>query len=230
MDKETVLHVNGDREALPVFSPALRAVAQVISYLLHPLFIPIIVTFLTVQALPEYFVNFKQASLRFAYDTLYFRVIMISVLFPLLTVMLAKALRFIDSIYLHSQQDRIIPYVASIVYYFWAFYSFKRQGVAPAFFNAFFLGVFLAVIISFISNIFVKISMHTTGWGGVIGFLLALMFGMHMNVTIALVITVFVAALVATARMVLSAHSSADVYAGLLVGIFSQLLAYAVIG
>jgi membrane-associated phospholipid phosphatase len=51
-----------------------------------------------------------------------------------------------------------------------------------------------------------------------------------MDVTIALVITVFVAALVATARMVLSAHSPADVYAGLLVGILSQLLAYAIIG
>lgn len=230
MQKETILHVDGAREELPVFPPALRAVAQVISYLLHPLFIPLIVTFLTVQAIPEYFVNFKQSSLRFSYDILYFRVIMISILFPLLTVMLARSLRFIDSIYLRSQRDRIIPYIASIIYYFWAFYSFKRQGVAPAFFNAFFLGVFLAVILSFIANIFVKISMHTTGWGGVIGLLLALMWGMQMNVTIPLVITFFVAAVVATSRMILSAHTPADVYAGFLVGIFSQLIAYAIVG
>jgi membrane-associated phospholipid phosphatase len=230
MEKETILHVNGTREELPSFSPALRAVAQVISYLLHPLFVPVIVTFLTVQALPEYFVNFKQASLRFSYDTLYFRVIMISLFFPLLTVLLARALNFIDSFYLHSQRDRIIPYMACIIYYFWAFYSFKRQGVAPAFYNAFFLGVFLAVILSFIANIFVKISMHTTGWGGVIGFILTLMWGMHMNVTVPLVITVFVAALVATSRMVLSAHSPADVYAGFLVGILCQQVAYAIVG
>lgn len=230
MERGTILHVDGTREELPAFSPALRAVAQVISYLLHPLFIPVIVTFLTVQGIPEYFVNFKQGSLRFPYDILYFRVIMISVFFPLMTVLLARALRFIDSIYLRTQRDRIIPYVSSIVYYFWAFYSFKRQGVAPAFFNAFFLGIFLAIIISFIANIFVKISMHTTGWGGVIGFLLALMWGMDMNVTIPLVITFFVAGLVATARMVLSAHSPADIYAGFLVGILSQLVAYGIVG
>lgn len=230
MENETILHVSGAKEEAPVFSPALRAVAQVISYLMHPLFIPTIVTILTVQALPEYFVNFKQSSLRFPYDILYFRVIMISIFFPLLTVLLAKALKFVDSIYLHSQRDRIIPYVASTIYYFWAFYSFKRQGVSPAFFNAFFLGIFLAIIISFIANMFVKISMHTTGWGGVLGFILALMWGMQMNVTIPLVITLFLAGMVATARMILSAHTPADIYAGFVVGIISQFIAYVIVG
>ncbi|GAA0532025.1 hypothetical protein [Chitinophaga japonensis] len=230
MENEPILHVRDLRQEQPLFSPAVRTVAQVISYLLHPLFIPTIITFLTVHALPEYFVNFKQDSIRFPYDKLYFRVISISLFFPLLTVMLSRALRFIDSFYLRTQRDRIIPYVASIIYYFWAFYTFIREGVSPAFYNAFFLGIFLAVIIAFIANIFIKISMHTIGWGGVIGFLLALMGGMQMNVTIPLVITFFVAGLVATARLVLSAHSSAEIYAGFGVGILSQLIAYLIVG
>jgi hypothetical protein len=232
MEKETVLHVNVNetKQEWPVFSPILRAFAQVISYLMHPLFIPTIVTLLIVQALPEYFVTFKQYSIRFPYDKLYFRVISISLFFPLLTVLLIRALNFVDSFYLRSQRDRIIPYIATIIYYFWAFYTFIREGVAPSFYNAFFLGIFLAVIGSFIANIFIKISMHTMGWGGVIGLLLALMWGMHLNVTIPLAITFFLAGLVATARMVLSAHSPAEIYAGFLVGILSQLVAYAIVG
>lgn len=224
------MHVKEDKQEWPVFPPALRTVAQVVSYVMHPLFIPVIVTYLTVSALPEYFVTFKQYSIRFPYDTLYFRVIAISVFFPLLTVLLLRALRFVDSFYLRSQRDRIIPYIASIVFYFWAFYTFIREGVAPPFYNAFFLGVFLAVIASFIINIFVKISMHTVGWGGVIGLLLALMWGMHMNVSVPLALTFFAAGLVATARMILGAHSPAETYMGFLVGILSQLLAYGIVG
>ncbi len=72
--------------------------------------------------------------------------------------------------------------------------------------------------------------MHTMGWGGVIGLLLALMWGMDMNVTIPLVITLFIAGVVGTARMVLAAHSPAEIYAGFIVGILSQLLAYAFVG
>lgn len=214
----------------PVFSSALRTAAQVISYLFHPLFLPFIITFLLVHALPEYFVSFKEFSKRIPYDMLYFRVLSISVFFPLLTVLLARALKFVDSLHLESQRDRIIPYVASTIYYFWAFYAFRREGVAPPFYNAFFLGVFIAVVLAMVANIYVKISMHTVGWGGVIGFLLILMWGLHMNVSIMLMIVFLLSGLVATARLVLSAHTPAEIYTGFIVGILSQLIAYLIVG
>jgi hypothetical protein len=230
MDKQSALHAGESKPEWPVFPAPLRAVAQVISYIFHPLFIPAIITFFIVHVLPEYFITFKQYSVRFPYDKLYIRVISISLFFPLLTVLLTRALRFVDSFYLHTQRDRIIPYVATMIYYFWAFYTFLREGVAPSFFTAFFLGIFLAIIAAFICNIFIKISMHTLGWGGVIGFLLALMTGMHLNVAIMLVIVFFITGLVGTARLVLAAHSPAEIYVGLLVGLLSQLLAYSILG
>ncbi|MET6999101.1 hypothetical protein [Chitinophaga defluvii] len=230
MQEQAVLNKDGALEMEPRFSPGMRAIAQVISYVMHPLFIPTVITILLVYALPEYFVTFKQFSKKFPYDMLYFRVISISIFFPLLTVLLSKALGFVSSIYLKTQRDRIIPYVAIIIFYFWAFYTFLREGVAPPFFNAFFLGIFIAIIIAFVSNNFVKISMHTVGWGGVIGLLLALMWGMDINVTFPLVITFFAAGLVAVARLVLAAHTPAEVYLGFIVGILAQLAAYAMIG
>ena len=48
-------------------------------------------------------------------------------LFPLVTVLLAKGLGFIDSVYLKTQRDRIIPYIACEIYYFWIAYVLRHQ-------------------------------------------------------------------------------------------------------
>lgn len=217
-------------EQKTTYPPVVRAIANVFSYVLHPLFIPLLVTFLSVTALPEYFTTFRGGSFRWAYDVLFIRVAVASVLFPMLVVMLAKALGFVNSITLKGQQDRIIPYVASIIFYFWAFYTFKREGAAPAFFNAFWLGVFIAVVISFVANSFVKISMHTVGWGGVVGFLLCLMGGLGMNVSLPLAGAVLLSGIAGTSRLVLDAHTSREVWAGFFVGVLSQVGAYLILG
>src|SRR6187549_2705028 len=86
----------------PVFSPALRIAATVISYITHPLFIPILITFLVLRALPEYFVSFAHSSRRFPYDMLYFRVLSISIFFPAFTLLLARSLKFVDSMHMHT--------------------------------------------------------------------------------------------------------------------------------
>ncbi|MEC5147695.1 hypothetical protein [Chitinophaga sp. 212800010-3] len=225
MQEHAVLDRNGDLKMEPEFSPAMKTVAQVISWISHPLFISLLVTFVVLAFIPEYMVPFKPLSKRFPFDVLYIRVLIISIGFPMLTLLLAKALKFVSSIYMKSQRDRIIPYVAMIIYYFWAFYTFKQEGRAPRFYTAFFLGVFLSISISFVSNNFIKTSMHAVGWGGVIGFLLSLMWGMHMNVSVPLVITFFIAGLVATARLILAAHTEREIYIGFLIGIVSQLAA-----
>ncbi|MBO9152790.1 hypothetical protein ACFOTA_11275 [Chitinophaga sp. GCM10012297] len=212
------------------FPPALRATATVFSYLLHPLFIPLLITFLVVTALPEYFVVFKQNSFRFPFDTLYIRVGVGCFLFPLLAVVLSKLLGFVNSVRLEDRMDRIIPYVAITIFYFWVFYTFKRQGLTPGFFDAFFLGIFLAVVVCFVANSFVKISMHTTGWGGVLGFLMMLMWGMGMNVSLPLAIAFVLTGLAATSRLILDAHTTREIYIGLFVGVLSQVVAYAIVG
>lgn len=219
-----------EQKATVTFSPALRAIANVFSYLLHPLFIPLLITFTTVTALPEYFAAFKQNSYRFSYDVLFIRVLVTCILFPLLVVVLARTLKFVDSVQLKDPRERIIPYVGTIIFYFWAFYTFIREGVSPDFFNAFFLGIFIAIIISFVANNFVKISMHTVGWGGVIGFLMAIMWGMGMNVSVPLALAFVLAGIAATARLVLNAHSTGEIYLGFFVGIVSQLIGYWIVG
>ncbi|MFY0253125.1 phosphatase PAP2 family protein [Chitinophaga sp. 30R24] len=224
MQAHAISDRNEDTPSIPEFSPMTRSLAQVISYITHPLFLPLLVTFLILNSIPEYMVTFKSLSKRFAFDSLYFRVGITCIGFPALVLFLTRALNLVSSVYMKTQRDRIIPYSAMMIFYFWAFYTFQQEGLAPRFYTAFFLGAFLSISIAFVSNVFIKTSMHTVGWGGVIGFLLSLMWGMHMNVSIPLVITFFVAALVATARMVLGAHTPREIYAGFLIGILCQLI------
>jgi hypothetical protein len=163
------LYVHGNRKARqPDFPDGLMFAAKLFSYLLHPLFLPVLVTFMAVTALPEYFTAFKAASLRLPYDVLYFRVALNTLVFPMLVVLLCTALGFVSSVHMATQRDRIIPYVATIIFYFWAFYTFFREGAAPGFFTSFFLGIFITASVCLVANNFIKISMHTTydrlGW------------------------------------------------------------------
>lgn len=212
------------------FPEGVTFAAKLFSYVLHPLFLPLLVTFMTVTALPEYFTAFRLASMRFDYDILYFRVASISLFFPLLVVLLSRALGFVTSIQMETQRDRIIPYVATIIFYFWAFYTFFREGSAPNFFTSFFLGSFITVSICLVANNFIKISMHTTGWGGVIGYFVVLMAGLGLNVAIPLAVIFVLAGIAATSRLVLSAHTTWEIYIGLFTGILAQLVAWWILG
>ena len=88
--------------------PVLKFVAQFISYVFHPIFIPIYVISFLVYLHPSYFTGFSERTK--------LQTILISsvnlVFFPLLSVLLLKAVGFIDSIFLHTRKDRIIPYMA----------------------------------------------------------------------------------------------------------------------
>ncbi|MBW8686203.1 hypothetical protein [Chitinophaga rhizophila] len=230
MEQVTIPTTDNSRQEKPVFSNALRSIAEAISYASHPLFLPFLVTVFLVNALPEYFVWFKEDSIRYPFDLLYIRVLFTTLFLPVFVVMLCRALGFVTSFQLRSQKDRIIPYIACTIFYFWTYFAFKRQGVAPPFFNAFFLGVFIAIVMGMVANTYVKISMHTIGWGGVLGFLLMLMLGMNMNISLVLMVCMLMAGIVATARLILGAHTPAEVYIGFAMGILAQLIAYAIVG
>src|SRR5215218_2707142 len=96
------------------FHPAIRTAAKVISYLFHPLFVPVYIGwfFIYVLRLFPSLDPFQQSLRLIQFFVLY-------TLFPLATVLLGKALGFISTIYLKTQKDRIIPYIASMIFYFW---------------------------------------------------------------------------------------------------------------
>jgi len=201
------------------FPASLKLAAAVVSYLFHPLFIPVYVGWFWIYEL-DYFPersgsdNIKlMISLAVNYAVL-----------PLVTLLLAKTLGFVQSIYLRTARDRIIPYVASGVFYFWIWYVFHNQGF-PAEVEMFTLAVFLASSIGLIANAFLMVSMHGISMGVLATYVLMLGFYTEQSFGLYISVAVFIAGLVCTARLIHSNHTTREIYTGLAIGALAQVVA-----
>jgi len=201
--------------------PVLRFFAHFFSYLFHPLFIPLYTIIFLVFFHPSYFAGFSE------YDKykLLLTTTLNTVFFPAFAVLLMKGLGFIKSVFLHTQQDRIGPYLSAMIFYFWTawvFFKFSPQP-APAI-ASFMTGVFITTVAGLLANIYFKISMHAMGAGGLLGFFLIIMQSNTMFMTWPLCIALLVAGLVCSSRLIISDHRPAEIYSGVLVGLLCQFV------
>ena len=191
------------------------------SVILHPVFVPVYVVAFLLFIHPDAFTGFS-ADARF--KTLLIIGVNV-VFFPLLAVLLLRAVGFISSIHLITRRDRIIPYIAVGIFYFWAYTVFKEQPQYPDLLVFFLLGIFLASSAGLLANIYFKVSMHALGMGGMVGFFVVLFFKQSILMSWPLALSILLAGAVCTARLMVSTHKPRDLYLGLLLGMLSQFLA-----
>ncbi len=214
-----------EQHAKKRFPAIVRGLAHFFSYIFHPLFVPLYAVCFLVYVHPSYLSGFNYREK--------IQVLMIVVLnaffFPLISVLLLKGLGFIDSIFLRTQKDRIIPYIASGIFFFWTYHVFRQQQQFPAIFPSFFFGVLISSAAALLANIYFKISMHAIGMGGLLGLFLIIMLYNTMLMTWPLCIAVLVTGLVCTSRLIVSNHTTKEIYGGLFLGLLCQLVAALVI-
>ncbi|HEX5554712.1 MAG TPA: hypothetical protein VFX43_15825 [Chitinophagaceae bacterium] len=207
------------------FNPVWRGLSHVLSVIFHPLFVPLVGTWLIIVTHPFQFAAFGGNDL----FRLYASVITNAVILTGFTVLVLKLVKFIQSIRLHTQRDRIIPYVATMTFYFWTFLVFRHQTKIPLELTAFLLGNFLAVVFAFVSNLFLKISMHTLGMGGLLGLMLCSVGDRYFNISLPLMAIILLCGVVSTSRLILGEHTPREVYWGMFFGVIAQLIAFWVI-
>lgn len=204
------------RQPLPI-----QLSAKFISYVFHPLFIPLYITYFIIQIR-----SYQLAGIN---DWINLRILLqvfVNCTFlPLASILLLRALNFIDSVFLKTQRDRIIPYIICMIFYFWNWYVFKNNheikdlvSVSMAIFNASVLG--------FLVNISMKVSMHAISVGVMTTFVALLAFSDSSSFSFYLSIAVLIAGIVCTSRLIVSDHSQREIYYGFLIGILSQLAAH----
>ncbi|MEO6549227.1 MAG: hypothetical protein ABIN94_14590 [Ferruginibacter sp.] len=201
-------------------APVLRLFAQLFSYLFHPLFIPLYVTWFLAFVSPNYFTGFSE----YGKKAVLLQVVLNAVGYPAISILLLKRLGFIESVFLRTQRDRIIPYITSMIFYFWTQYVLRELNYVPRILVAFMFGVFISTSAALIANIYYKISMHAIGMGGLLGLFLVIMQQNTMLMTWPLCIAFLLAGLVCTSRLIVSDHQPKEIYAGLLVGLMCQLV------
>lgn len=202
------------------FPSALRIVAKIISYIFHPLFVPLYVAWFFIYELRLFNDRTEwQRTIIFIQFFIYYT------FFPLMTTLLSKALGFVQSVYLKTQKDRIIPYIVCEIFYFWAWYVFKNVHF-PQEVIMFALGVFLACSLGLILNSYMKISMHTISLGVLCAFLLLAASMQMRSFGFYISIGFLIAGLTATARLIASNHTQKEIYMGFFAGALAEVVAY----
>lgn len=209
-------------EPQPVQSKFLRVLAYIASYVFHPVFVPTVMTLVLYKLAPRSFAGvsvqqFNNWLLSIGITTLFF---------PLLTLLLLKGLGFVQSMHLRSSKERIIPLMATMIFYFWSAHVYNTLPNIPLVLRVLLTGSYWAVIMIFLINIFFKISMHTTAAGGMIGILIVLMIVSPVNVVIPLFIALATSGIVGTARMLLGMHRMWELWLGYILGVLVMLAAY----
>ena len=202
------------------FHPILRIAAKIISYIFHPLFIPVYVGWFLIYQVRLFPGNDAWGNTR-----LVISMFVNYTFLPLMVILLLKGLGFISSVYLHTRKDRIIPYVIAQICYFWMWYVFRNQDI-PKELVMFAMGVFLTSAFGLIFNAYRKISMHAMAVGLVVTYLVFLGFMTYLNYGPYIAIALLIAGLVCTARLIVSDHTQGDIYIGLLVGAVAQVAGY----
>jgi hypothetical protein len=206
---------------------AVRLAAKIISYIFHPVFVPVYIVLFMVYEHPYLFAGLS------AFDKT--RVVIMAFMaytfFPLVTVLLLRALKFIQTIHLITQKDRIIPLIACGVWYFWICYIWWNSNKMD---DALFipkdavkltLAIFLSSWLALMTNIIMKVSLHAVSMGVMLAFILLLAFSQPLNFGIYLSVSLLIAGAVCTSRFIVSDHYPKEVYGGLFVGIISMLAA-----
>jgi len=224
---EERLAVDGQNQLLPVrdtghqpSNPVIRLLGNLVSYVFHPLFIPVYIIYFLMKAQPQMFASFDARDkvivlIRFFVGYTFF---------PLVTVLIALGLGFLKSVHLKTQKERIVPYMACGIYFFWMAYVLRHQPEFAPEIIQLAMAIFIASSLGLIANIYMKVSMHGMSMGIMLAFVAMLSMaspGFTLYLSVALLIT----GLVCTARMIVSDHFPSEIYVGLFVGILSMLLA-----
>lgn len=215
--------------SFPEQPAVVKGIAKIISYIFHPVFVPVMVIWFLAYIHPTLYAGFDPWLKNTAVMGAAF---MAFTFFPLITVLLLKGLKFIDSIYLRTQKDRVIPFIACMIWYFWisyVWYSFGKTRNAvdmPQEAVQFAMATFASTVLGLMVNIKMKVSLHAISMGIVVTFMLLLALTQGLQFGIYLSVAILIAGMVCTARFIVSDHTPEEVYVGLGVGFVSMMIAY----
>jgi membrane-associated HD superfamily phosphohydrolase len=231
----TSLIVDRENQLLEVRKPyfpkqpvVVRVIAKIISWIFHPVFTPVMVIWFLVYIHPYLFIGVPAPVKGIP---IFGAAVVAYTLFPLVTVFLLKGLNFIDNIYLRTQKERIIPFVACMIWYFWisyVWYNFgkTRNGIdLPHEAIQFAMATFFSTVIGLMVNIRMKVSLHAISMGIAATFFAMMAFNQDLNFGVYFSIVLLITGVVCTARFIVSDHTPSEVYTGLAVGIISMLVA-----
>jgi hypothetical protein len=199
-----------------------RIIAQLISYVFHPLFIPTFFLLYLIQVIPYEFVGITEWQLSLKIFSNFW----LTAFFPAFAVFLLWRLKFSESIFLRTQKERVIPYVITMFFYWWMYYLSRTFTDQPIALKWFYFGIFIASSLGLIVNNFIKVSLHAIGISGLLMTIILVGIYYDTNNIVWVAMTALLSGFVISARMLVSDHTKQELIIGFSIGILTQLFAY----
>ena len=191
---------------------------QLISILLHPMFMPILALHLTLLVLPSLAFTLSQ-NLLLIYGILIFSTMVL----PLISIFWLMQKGKVSSLEMSNHKERSLPLFKTVIWMSFGYYLLQNLLFYTPILKAEILGAILIILLAAIISKFWKISLHLLGIGGVVGVFIALQI-MHGDFLYLLLLFILLSGLLGVARIKQKAHNYAQVYAGFLVGLSVELI------
>lgn len=191
---------------------------QLISILLHPMFMPILALHLTLLVLPSLAFTLSQ-NLLLIYGILIFSTMVL----PLISIFWLMQKGKVSSLEMSNHKERSLPLFKTVIWMSFGYYLLQNILFYAPILKAELLGAILIILLAAIISKFWKISLHLLGIGGVVGVFIALQI-MHGDFLYLLLLFILLSGLLGVARIKQKAHNYAQVYAGFLVGLSVELI------
>ena len=194
-----------------------RFLANLISYILHPLLMPTLLLLILLYFLPQALqpVSGKIALL------IILLVFITTFIIPALSIIGLRSTMAISSVKMRKRTERVLPFTFITIFYALTTYLFHSKIEINDLILAIFIGATVIVAMLTVITLFFKISVHAAGAGCMLGFLMSIMliFPEH-NLMWTLIIIVLIVGTILSARLYLDVHTPVEVYSGFSLGLF----------
>ena len=191
---------------------------QLISIILHPMFMPILALHITLLVLPSLAFTLSQ-NLLLIYAILIFS----TMILPLISIFWLMRKGKVSSLEMSNHKERSLPLFKTVIWMSFGYYLLQNLLFYTPILKAELLGAILIILLAAIISKYWKISLHLLGIGGVVGVFIALQI-MHGDFLYLLLLFILLSGLLGVARIKQKAHNYAQVYAGFLVGLSVELI------
>jgi membrane-associated phospholipid phosphatase len=195
----------------------MKIFQKAISYIFHPIFVPIAGT------LAYFIITPKYSPLELQSGNI-LPIFILTVIIPIIAYLILKNLGLVNSIFIPSLQERKYPLFIQIGLLFLILYKVIPNNYIPELYY-YFVGLLSATLASLLLMYFgLKSSMHLMGLGSLMMFLIVLSIHFEINITLAISLLIFFTGLTATSRLYLKAHNRSELIVGFCIGLITQLL------
>ena len=194
--------------------------AQLISIIGHPLFMPIYAMVLIFEFNP-----YIDLQLPKHIQVIVLTILSVfTILLPIITAVILKKLGVVKSIYMKTAEERKWPFLLSVLWYYLGFELLTNIAL-PVSLYLIMIGAITIILIAHFITLYWKISIHMLGIGGVIGAMIGLSQRFQFNHFYLILFLFFIAGLIGYARLKTNSHNYRQVYAGFILGAIVEWIA-----